>query len=70
VRMRDLVTELRTLAADFAYLCHDKLQLAKLFAGSMTTKQVHWRTSSIAAMSGRRQLSVSGTAAGIDQSAR
>jgi hypothetical protein len=26
VRMRDLVTELRTFAADFAYLCHDKLQ--------------------------------------------
>jgi hypothetical protein len=26
VRMRDLVTELRTLAADFAYLCHDELQ--------------------------------------------
>jgi hypothetical protein len=26
VRVRDLVTELRTFAADFAYLCHDKLQ--------------------------------------------
>jgi hypothetical protein len=25
VRMRDLVTELRAFAADFAYLCHDKL---------------------------------------------
>ena len=26
VRMRDLVTELRTFAADFANLCHDELQ--------------------------------------------
>jgi hypothetical protein len=26
VRMRDLVTELRTFAADFANLCHEKLQ--------------------------------------------
>jgi hypothetical protein len=31
VRMRDLVTELRAFAADFTYLCHDKLQIAKLF---------------------------------------
>ena len=31
VRVRDLVTELRTFAADFANLCHDKLQLTKLF---------------------------------------
>jgi hypothetical protein len=27
VRMRDLVTELRTLAADFANLSHDELQI-------------------------------------------
>jgi hypothetical protein len=27
VRMRDLVTELRTFAADFANLSHDKLQI-------------------------------------------
>ena len=39
VRMRDLVTELRTFAAEFANLSHNKLQIPKLFAetgGSLT----------------------------------
>jgi hypothetical protein len=39
VRMRDFVTELRTFAAEFANLSHDKLQILMLFAetgGSLT----------------------------------
>ena len=39
VRMRDLVTELRTFAAEFANLSHNKLQILMLFAetgGSLT----------------------------------
>ena len=36
VRVRDFVAELRTLAADFTNLSHDKLQIAELFAETRT----------------------------------